>query len=101
MANPPKPGNYGILIRHDGFVNRYVRVQPHPYYPESDINAYPTSDPDRMWRFGTQSDAEAKARELATLFGLDRYRFDVIECRMVEKWFLVEPTWERERNPVG
>jgi hypothetical protein len=91
---------YGILIRHNGFIDRYVRQELRQPYTEADIDAWITSDPDKAATFHDPGKARAMAEKLNGRFG-PRYRFDLLERRMVPRWFLLEPRDEREERPVG
>ena len=95
-------GRYAILIRHSGLIDQYARSEPRAPYPADNINAWPTDNANEAGTYAREDVARAKAAEFAERFGSQRYRFSVIQERLVPRWYLVDPeNYGREKRPVG
>lgn len=95
-----KTGRYAVLIRHNGWIDRFVRRSPKPGIDAANLNAWTCGQnaPESDQVFADIDAATAHADGLAERFGADGYRFSVAEERMVPRWYLANPEYDRERN---
>jgi hypothetical protein len=102
-------GKFAVLIRHPYFIDCYARSKPDPDYYTGNIDGWTVhrDDPPKfIGRFETMGAANAHIEMLKEKTGnpvrySHKYRFSVIEERLVLNWFLAEPEDEREKMPVG
>lgn len=98
------PPAFAILVRTGGTIDQFVTAVPSPLYRAEHAIAWVSSNPEGMAAFATRQEAEARAAEMDAVFGkaygARRWRFDVIERRMVPRWFLVDPKCEQEKQAV-